>query len=151
MLVDEQVLELVAERLGLAVVDEVAVTVAPGRDRVGNAVDDLTQRRLALGRAERAAEVLLGDDVGRVLRPLDRELDVGLKERVGAVLVVGDARLAALPLDGVVGMHARLGEEPTDPDPDLLRRHSHRTASLPPVGPPHKMLWFVQSVTRDAG
>ena len=38
---------------------------------------------------------------------VDRELDVGLEEGVGAVLVVRDPRLAPLPLDGVVGVHAR--------------------------------------------
>ena len=52
--------------------------------------------------AEGAAEVLLGDDVRGVLRPRDRELDVGLEEGVGAVLVVLDAGVAPLPLHGVV-------------------------------------------------
>ena len=77
-------------------------------DRVGDAVDHLAQRRLALVGAEGAAEVLLGDDVGGVLRPRDGELDVGLEEGVGAVLVVRDARVAAFPLDRVVGVDARL-------------------------------------------
>ncbi len=34
----------------------------------------------------------------------DGELDAGLEEGVAAVLVVLDARVAALPLDGVVGV-----------------------------------------------
>ena len=106
-LVHEDVLQLVAERLGLLVVDEVAVADAPVGDRVGDAVDDLAQRRLPLGRAERAAEVLLGDDVRGVQRPRRRELDVGLEEGVAAVLEVRDARVAPLPLDGVVGVDVR--------------------------------------------
>jgi len=106
-------------------VDEVAVAHAPRGDRVGDAVDHLSHRPLALVGAERAAEVLLGDDVRGVLRPRDGKLDVGLVERVGAVLEVRDARLAPLPLERVVGMHPRLGEVPTDPDPDVLRRDRH--------------------------
>ena len=128
-LVHQDVLELVAERLGLVVVDEVAVADSPVGDRVGDPVDDLPQRRLALRCAERAPEVLLGDDVRRVLRPADGELDVGLEEGVGAVAVVGDAGVAALPLDGLVRMRPRLGEVPADPDPHLLRRHGHAADS----------------------
>ena len=48
-LVHEDVLELVAEGLGLLLVDEVAVLGAPVGDRVGDPVDDLAQRPLALG------------------------------------------------------------------------------------------------------
>ena len=44
-----------------------------------------------------AAEVLLGDDVGRVLRPGRRELDAALLER--GVLGIADDRVAELPLD----------------------------------------------------
>ena len=59
------------ERLGLVVVGEVAALAAPGGDRVDDPVDHLAQRVLALGRPERAPEVLLGDDVGGVQRPAD--------------------------------------------------------------------------------
>ena len=89
------------------VVDEVAVLDAPRGDRVDHAVDDLAQRRLALGRAEGAAEVLLGDDVGGVQRPRRRELDAELLEGDRAVLEVGDAGVAPLPGDLVVGVDAR--------------------------------------------
>ena len=44
---DHEVLELVAERLGLALVDEVAVLVAPRGDRVDDAVDDLLAATLS--------------------------------------------------------------------------------------------------------
>ena len=73
-LVDEDRLQLVAERVGLVVVGEVAAVDAPVGDGVGHPVDHLAQRRLPPGRAEVPAEVLLGGDVRRVLRPGDREL-----------------------------------------------------------------------------
>ena len=138
-LVHEQVLELVAEGLGLVVVDEVAVAGAPVGDRVGDPVDHLAQRPLPLGRAEGAPEVLLGDDVGGVLRPAHRELDVGLEEGVGAVLVVGDAGVATFPLDGVVGVLTGRREVPADPDAELLRRHRH--ISFPLIGPARPVLF----------
>ena len=49
---DEDVLQFGVERLGLGVVDEVPALDPPPGDRVDDAVDDLTQRRLALGRTE---------------------------------------------------------------------------------------------------
>ena len=103
---DEDVLQLVVERLDLGRVDEVAAVDAPPRDRVGDAVDDLAQRRLARRGAERAPEVLLSDDVGGIERPTDRELDVELLEGDRAVLPVADPRVAALPLDLVIRAHA---------------------------------------------
>ena len=48
---------------------EVAALAAPVGDRAGDAADHLPDRALARGRVELAAEVLLGDDVRRVLRP----------------------------------------------------------------------------------
>ena len=106
-LVDEDVLELVAERLGLVARRRSSRRVVPqSAIGVDDAVDHLAQRPLALGRAERAAEVLLGDDVRGVQRPGGRELDPGLEEGVAAVLVVLDARVAPLPLDGVVRIDA---------------------------------------------
>jgi hypothetical protein len=68
-LVQEDVRQLGLE--GVAVLDggEVATLATPVGDRAGDAADHLLDRVLARGRAELAAEVLLGDDVGRVLRP----------------------------------------------------------------------------------
>ncbi len=80
LLGDEEVLELGVEGVGLVVVDEVAALDAPLGDGVGDAVDDLAQRRLPLGRARGAPEVLLGDDVGGVQRPGRGELDTELLE-----------------------------------------------------------------------
>ena len=64
--------------------------------------------------AEAAAEVLLGDDVGRVLRPRLGELDAALLE--GGVLRVADDGVADLPLDRVERMLAGLREPPLDGD-----------------------------------
>ena len=65
---------------------------------------------LALGRAERAAEVLLDHDVGRGLRPRLGELDAALLEEHLAV-GAGDHRVAALPLDGLERIDALAREE----------------------------------------
>ena len=98
LLGDDQVLELGAEGLGLA------RRRRSSRPRMPQAVMVSTtrsatclQRRLPLGRAERAPEVLLGDDVGGVERPADGELDAELLEGDRAVAVVGDAGVAPLP------------------------------------------------------
>ena len=74
---------------------------------------------LALGRAGLAAEVLLGDDVGRVLGPGLGELDVALLE--GGRRGVADHGVAALPLELVVGVGA-LGREPAFDGQALLGR-----------------------------
>ena len=115
-LVEQEVLQLVAEGVGLGLVGEVAVAHAPVGDGVGHPVDDLAERRLPLGRAQLTPEVLLGDDVRGVLRPGDRELDAGLEEGVAAGLVVRDPGVTALPLHRVVGVLPRPGEVPSDAD-----------------------------------
>ena len=59
---------------------EVVLGLGPGRDRVDDAVDELADGGLALGRAEVAAEVLADDDVGGELAPEVGDLDVLLLE-----------------------------------------------------------------------
>src|SRR3954452_3837473 len=56
------------------------------------------------GRLELPAEVLLGHDVRRVLRPRLRKLDAALLER--HAIAVADARVAQLPFEGVERMNA---------------------------------------------
>ena len=97
--------ELVVEGPRVLFAGEVAARAAPAGDRAGDAADHLLDGVLALGRAELPAEVLLGDDVGRVLRPALGELDVLLLER--DAVAVADARVAQLPLDGVERMQLR--------------------------------------------
>ena len=94
-LVDEDRLQLVLEGLRLVLGREVAALAAPRADRRDDAADHLLDRSLALGRGHAAAEVLLGDDVRRRLRPELRELDALLVER-WAVLA-GDERVAQSP------------------------------------------------------
>ena len=114
-LVKQDVGELVLEGLGVLVGREVAALATPGRDRPGNAADHLLDRGLALGRVHTAAEVLLRDDVRRVLRPGLRELDPALLER--RVLGIADDRVADLPLDRLEGVHAGFREAPGNADP----------------------------------
>ena len=122
---DDQVLELVVEDLRLLVVDEVAVLDAPRRQRVGHPVRHLLERRLALGGAERPAEVLLRQDVGGVHAPGLGHLDAELLEGHRAVAEVRDARVAPLPLDLVVGVDALGGEVAADADLGSLGGDGH--------------------------
>jgi hypothetical protein len=107
--------ELVLERLSILVAGEVAAVATPARDRAGHAADHLLDRRLARGGVEPAAEVLLGDDVGGVLGPADRELHALLLE--GRLLGIADQRVADLPLDAVEGVVALLREAPRNAHP----------------------------------
>src|SRR5207249_1932629 len=79
-LVDEDRLQLGLEGLGLFLGPEVAVGAAPAGDRVDDAADHLLDAPLALGRGHATAEIFLGDDIRRSLRPELRELDVLLVE-----------------------------------------------------------------------
>ena len=95
--------ELVGEGLGVRRRGEVALRLAPAADRAHDAADHLADAVLALGAAERAAEVLGDDDVGRQLRPGRGDLDVVLLEDDLALLVLDDGA-APFPLDGVEGV-----------------------------------------------
>src|SRR6185503_16714606 len=122
-LVEQDVGELVLERVGVGRRGEVAALAAPGGDRAGYAPDHLLDGVLALLGAELPAEVLLGDDVGGVLRPGHRELDAALLER--GVRRVADHGIADLPLDRIERMHTGLGE---------LALKPHATTDLARVG-----------------
>src|SRR6266540_2219011 len=107
-LVDEDVRQLGLERLSVGTGGKVLALPAPGGDRAGDAADHLLYGALTLWRAELPAEVLLRDDVGRVLRPALRELHVALLEgRLGGV---ADHRIPRLPVELVERMHALAGE-----------------------------------------
>ena len=103
LLVEEQVGQLGLEGAEVLVRGEVVLRLRPGGDGVDDAVDQLADAGLALGRAQVAAEVLADDDVGGELAPEGRDLDVALLEDVDALLVA-DAGGAGLPLDLVVGV-----------------------------------------------
>src|SRR3712207_2124445 len=80
-LVQEDVGQLRLEGVAVLHGREVAALAAPVGDGARDAGDHLLDRALARRRAELAAEVLLGHDVGRVLRPGRGELDALLLER----------------------------------------------------------------------
>ena len=138
----DQMAELVGEDLRIVLGGEVAVLLTPPADRVDHAARQLSDRRFALGGVEGAAEVLLRDDVGRVLGPVLRELDVALLEGVAALLVVRDHRVSRLPLDVLERVPPLGREEPregeTFPDHlDIAVLDRHLRALLSPVGKPY--------------
>src|SRR4029079_6727310 len=98
LLIDEQVLQVVAERLEIVFAGEVLLPPRPHRDGVDDAADQLLDAALALRRADGAAEVLRDDDVGRLLRPEFRDLDVALLEYDVPLLVADDGR-SDIPFD----------------------------------------------------
>src|SRR6185295_2470387 len=103
VLVEQDVRQLVAERLGVRLGGEVAAVAAPGRQGVRHPADELPDAALAVRRADMAAEVLRDHDVGRRLRPELRHLDALLLEDL-LPLLVRDHGIAQLPLDGVEGI-----------------------------------------------
>src|SRR4051812_35665266 len=118
-------LELGGEGVRPGAAEEAALLVTPAADGVDHAVDDLAQRRLAARTLERATEVLLGQDVGGVEAPAGRHLDPELLEGDRSVSEVGDAGVAPLPGDLVVGMHALGCEMAADADPHALGCDGH--------------------------
>src|SRR5438034_688898 len=96
----------------------------------------LPDAALAPRRAERAAQVLRDDDVGRELRPGLRHLDVALLED-GLAALAGDDRRADLPLDRVVGVGPRRHEAPRDRQ--AARRRGLRRAGRGPFLPSHQL------------
>src|SRR5438105_8678092 len=132
----DQMAELVLERLRVGLGGEVAAFAAPARDGVHHARDHLLDAGLATRGAERAAEVLADHDVGRHLGPERRHLAVGLLENCFALLV-GDRRGALLPRHLVVRVHALAREAPLHVQSrplDLRRRRDAATASVAPSG-----------------
>ena len=104
--------QLRLERVAVLLGGEVAALASPAGDRAGHAADHLLDRTLTSRRSGLAAEVLLGDDVRRVLRPRLRKLDVALLE--GDLVAVADARIPQLPLDRLERMLPRRGEKSAD-------------------------------------
>ena len=113
LLVDEDVFQIVAERLQILFGREILVLPRPLRDGVDDAADELLDAALALGRADLPAEILRDDDVGRLLRPGFRHLDVALLEDDLAALVADDGR-ASLPGDLVERIHTAFREKPRE-------------------------------------
>ena len=150
-LVDERVGELVLEDLGVLGGGEVAVLPAGCHVDAHDPVHELLQAPLALRRADRAAEVLGGHDVGGVDRPEVGELHAVLLEVDRAVPPVGHDDVAALPGDLVIGVDAFAGVDAADGESlagtlaavarDPLRRLGH-------VRPPSGSGWSVAGLAR---
>ncbi len=154
-LVGEHAAHLVVERLRVLRRVEVAVGLAPVAPAARQAVEDLPRvllarrlrlavldarlrtlkDRLAVGADHRhaaAAEVLLGEDVGRDARPRGRHRDLVVLEDDAAVRVL-DLRDAPIPGDALVGIPTGDGEAARD----LHERAFPATASdsRGPLGP----------------
>jgi hypothetical protein len=131
-LVDNEPLELGLEAVRLGPVHEVAVLFPPRSHCAGDPVHDLLQRPLALGGAERAAKVLLSEDVGRVDAPRGRHLDSELLEGNRASDPVGDPGVASFPGHGLVGVRPRDSEVAAYTYPCPLRGDCHVSPPCPP-------------------
>ena len=88
---------------------------------VHDAANQLLHRSFALGRPHLPAEILGDDDVGGLLGPEARHLDVALLEDHLALLVADDRR-AQLPVDFVERVHAWAGEVARELEAYRLRR-----------------------------
>ncbi len=113
-LMKQQPRELGLERVRFIAPGEVPVCLAPAADGSSDASEHLAQRRLAARRADGAAEVLLGDDVGGGDAPRHRKLHAQLFEGDAAVDEVSETRIAALPRDRLQRILPRRGEVPGD-------------------------------------
>jgi hypothetical protein len=123
--VDDQVLELISEDLGLLVVDEVAILDAPIGDGVDHPIGHLPQRPLPLIGVRGSPEVLLGEDVRCIEAPPLGNLDIELLEGDRTVTVIGDPGVASLPDHLVVGVDAGGSEVAPDTDADALGGNGH--------------------------
>src|SRR6516165_2048771 len=105
-LVDEDVLQVVAEGAQVLIARKILLPAAPVRDGAYDAADELLDAVLTAGRANLTTEVLRRDDVGGLLRPGLRDLDVALLEDDLAAFVADDG-VAQLPLHLIKGVNAR--------------------------------------------
>ena len=112
-LVQDDLLQLVMEDVGVFFGREVSLGPPPAGDRVRHAVDHVLDAVLALRRAEGAPEILGHDDVGGQLRPAGRDLHVVLLEDDLAA-VPRDGGRALLPFHAFVGVHAGVAVQALD-------------------------------------
>src|SRR5712692_10780083 len=112
---NESVCQLVLEDLRVVFRSEIAVLTAGVAVAADDPVDDLLEAPLALRGPDGTAEVLRGDDVGRVHRPEVWELDAVLLEVDRAVTPVRHHDVAALPRHLVIGMNPLASVDTADP------------------------------------
>jgi hypothetical protein len=111
LLINEQVLQIVAERLEVVFAREIVLLSGPRGNRVHDASDELLDAPLALGRTDHAAKILGDNNVGRLLRPEPWNFDVALLEDYRPLLIADDGR-PHLPFDLVEWIDSFTGEEP---------------------------------------
>src|SRR5262249_12969996 len=111
LLVHEDVLEVVAERLKILFARKIFLDARPAGERIDDAADQLFDAVLAFGRSNLPTKILGDDDVGRLLRPESRNLDVTLFEDDLTALVPNHCG-PAIPFDFVKRIDAGFGEEP---------------------------------------
>src|SRR4029450_2632556 len=90
LLLDEQMGQVVGERLQVLARGEVALDLGPAPDSGHHPEDELPRAVLPLRRSELAPEILRGHDVRGRLAPAARNLDAMLLEDRLASLVVDD-------------------------------------------------------------
>ena len=115
-LAHDEVLQFGVEHLPFFLIDEVATLAAPHGDGVRHPIGYLLEGPLALGKTQRAPEVLLGEDVGGIDAPCGGHLHAELFECHLTSSPVGDAGVATLPDHRVVRMHSCGGEMTADAD-----------------------------------
>ena len=100
LLVDQQVLQVVAECLQVVLAGEVVLPARPLGNRVHDPANELFDAPLAIRTAHLAAEILGNDDIRGLLRPETGDFDVTLLEDDRALLVAYYRR-PGVPLDFV--------------------------------------------------
>ena len=105
LLVDEQIFEIVAERLQRCIRGEILLLARPVGNRADDAADQLFDRVLAVRRADMAPEIFRDNNVRRLLRPGLGHLDAALLEDDGA-LFAADDRIAEFPFDLIERVNA---------------------------------------------
>ena len=108
-LVHQQMLQLGGERLQRVIGREVPLVLRPMGNRVDDTTDELLDAPLAFGSTELAPKVFRHHDVGRLLRPDPRNLDVTLLKN-DLALLVSDHRRAGFPFDLIKRIDTREGE-----------------------------------------
>ena len=109
LLIDQQVLQVVTERLQVVFRGEILLLARPGGNRVDHPAHQLPNGPLTLRRADLPPEVLGHHDVRGLLRPELRKLNIPLLENEFTPLVGNDGG-AQLPLDLVKRIDAVLGK-----------------------------------------
>ena len=121
----QQPIQLGPKRCNFGGIGEVAASLSPSRDLFHDPIDDLTQRPFAFVGAELTTEVLLGDDVRCIDRPVDGELHAALFKDDAAICGIGQQRVALLPLDLIIWVNALDREVSTQSDRELFRCQCH--------------------------